>query len=155
MASARDTATFFTEGSASQFQYVLSLYPQALKLKAERKTKKPEELIKLDNWWVKPLKFRFKKRSSMSLTLAFVNTDINFSDLIIVYLCPKYRSYMLETLIGRLKMHVLINLNVKKYIFTQNFAFLNGILRVRVLIENGVIKLEFCELQITYRLSIT
>lgn len=61
MASARDTATFFTEGSASQFQYVLSLYPQALKLKAERKTKKPEELIKLDNWWVETSQIQFKK----------------------------------------------------------------------------------------------
>lgn len=61
MASARDTATFFTEGSASQFQYVLSLYPQALKLKAERKTKKPEELIKLDNWWVILEKTPFKR----------------------------------------------------------------------------------------------
>jgi hypothetical protein len=30
----------------------LKLYPEALKLKADRKTKKPEELIKLDNWWV-------------------------------------------------------------------------------------------------------
>ena len=52
-------------------------------------------------------------------------------------------------------MHVFVNLNVKKYIFTENFGFLNGIVRVRVLIENGVIKLEFCELQITYRLFIT
>lgn len=52
MASARDTATFFTEGSASQFEHVLSLYPEALRLKAETKNKKPEELIKLDNWWV-------------------------------------------------------------------------------------------------------
>lgn len=50
MASAKDTATFFQHGTASQFEHVLSLYPQALKLKAERKTKKPEELIKLDNW---------------------------------------------------------------------------------------------------------
>lgn len=50
MASAKDTATFFQHGTSSQFEQVLSLYPQALKLKAERKTKKPEELIKLDNW---------------------------------------------------------------------------------------------------------
>ncbi|EEB16438.1 conserved hypothetical protein [Pediculus humanus corporis] len=62
MASARDTATFFTEGSASQFQYVLSLYPQALRLKAERKTRKPEELIKLDNWYQNELPMKIKQR---------------------------------------------------------------------------------------------
>ena len=50
MASPKDTATFFTEGSSNQFEYVLSLYPEALRLKAEKKVKKPEELIKLDNW---------------------------------------------------------------------------------------------------------
>lgn len=52
MASAKDTATFFQHGTAAQFDHVLNLYPQALKLKAERKSKKPEELVKLDNWWV-------------------------------------------------------------------------------------------------------
>lgn len=51
MASVKDTATFFTEGTASQFQHVLSLYPQVLRLKAESK-KKPEDLVKLDSWWV-------------------------------------------------------------------------------------------------------
>lgn len=50
MASVKDTATFFAEGTATQFEHVLKLYPQALRLKADRKTKKPEELIKLDNW---------------------------------------------------------------------------------------------------------
>lgn len=50
MASVRDTATFFLEGTASQFEHVIKLYPQALRLKADRKNKKPEELIKLDNW---------------------------------------------------------------------------------------------------------
>ena len=54
MASVKDTATFFAEGTATQFEHVLKLYPQALRLKAENhKSKKPEELIKLDNWWVK------------------------------------------------------------------------------------------------------
>lgn len=52
MASVKDTATFFAKGTSNQFEYVLKLYPEALKLKADRKTKKPEELIKLDNWWV-------------------------------------------------------------------------------------------------------
>lgn len=50
MASVKDTATFFTEGTASQFQHVLSLYPQVLRLKAESKNKKPEDLVKLDSW---------------------------------------------------------------------------------------------------------
>lgn len=50
MASVKDTATFFAEGTVSQFDHVLKLYPQALRLKADHKTKKPEELIKLDNW---------------------------------------------------------------------------------------------------------
>jgi hypothetical protein len=30
----------------------LKLYPEALKLKADQKNKKEEELMKLDNWWV-------------------------------------------------------------------------------------------------------
>ena len=50
MASVKDTATFFAEGTATQFEHVLKLYPQALRLKADHKSKKPEELIKLDNW---------------------------------------------------------------------------------------------------------
>lgn len=50
MASVKDTATFFAEGTATQFDHVLKLYPQALRLKADHKSKKPEELIKLDNW---------------------------------------------------------------------------------------------------------
>lgn len=50
MASAKDTATFFTHGTCQHYEQVLKLYPQALRLKADRKAKKPEELIKLDNW---------------------------------------------------------------------------------------------------------
>lgn len=50
MASVKDTATFFAEGTATQFEHVLKLYPQALRLKADHRSKKPEELIKLDNW---------------------------------------------------------------------------------------------------------
>lgn len=45
-----DTATFFVEGASNQFEHVLSLYPQALRIHAESKTRKPDELIKLDNW---------------------------------------------------------------------------------------------------------
>lgn len=50
MASAKDTATFFLHGTCAHFEQVLKLYPQALKLKADAKAKKAEELIKLDNW---------------------------------------------------------------------------------------------------------
>ncbi|XP_012151970.1 protein amun isoform X3 [Megachile rotundata] len=62
MASVKDTATFFAEGTASQFEHVLKLYPQALRLKADRKTKKPEELIKLDNWYQNELPKKIKSR---------------------------------------------------------------------------------------------
>ncbi|XP_008544995.1 uncharacterized protein LOC130663007 [Microplitis mediator] len=62
MASVRDTATFFAEGTASQFEHVIKLYPQALRLKADRKTKKPEELIKLDNWYQNELPKKIKSR---------------------------------------------------------------------------------------------
>lgn len=63
MASAKDTATFFQHGTSSQFEQVLKLYPQALKLKSEQKTnKKPEELIKLDNWYQNELPKKIKSR---------------------------------------------------------------------------------------------
>ncbi|KAG8221903.1 hypothetical protein J437_LFUL006722 [Ladona fulva] len=62
MASVKDTATFFTKGTSSQFEHVLRLYPEALRLKAERKTKKPEELIKLDNWFQNDLPKKIKSR---------------------------------------------------------------------------------------------
>lgn len=68
MAALKDTATFFVEGSCSQFQRVLGLYPQALKLKAEAKTKKPEELIKLDNWYTDTL------TTLLSCTLLYYTT---------------------------------------------------------------------------------
>ncbi|XP_054284680.1 uncharacterized protein LOC129001438 [Macrosteles quadrilineatus] len=62
MASTKDTATFFSTGSASQFEHVLSLYPQVLRLKAEKKNKKPEELIKLDDWYQNELPKKIKSR---------------------------------------------------------------------------------------------
>lgn len=46
----KDTGTFFLQGSSKQFEHVLKLYPQVLKLKAYQRTKKPEELIRLDDW---------------------------------------------------------------------------------------------------------
>ena len=51
MASVRDSAVFFTEGTHYQFEYMLNLYPEALRCKAENhKSRKAEELVKLDNW---------------------------------------------------------------------------------------------------------
>lgn len=51
MASVKtDTGSFFLQGNSKQFDYVLKLYPEVLKLKAQNKNKKPEELIKLDDW---------------------------------------------------------------------------------------------------------
>lgn len=46
----KDTGSFFVHGNSKQFDYVLKLYPQVLKLKALTRNKKPEELIKLDDW---------------------------------------------------------------------------------------------------------
>lgn len=47
----KDTSSFFLHGSSKQFDYVLKLYPQVLKLKSyQRSAKKPEELIRLDDW---------------------------------------------------------------------------------------------------------
>lgn len=62
MASVKDTASFFAHGNSKQFDYVLKLYPQVLKLKAEKRTKKPEELIRLDDWYQNELPKRIKQR---------------------------------------------------------------------------------------------
>ncbi|CAH0563432.1 unnamed protein product [Brassicogethes aeneus] len=56
------TAMFFSEGTCSQYEQVLKLYPQALKLKADRRPKKPEELIKLDDWYQNELPKKIKSR---------------------------------------------------------------------------------------------
>lgn len=50
MSATHNTAHFFTNGNPKQFEYVLSLYPQVLRMKAELRQKKPEELVKLDEW---------------------------------------------------------------------------------------------------------
>ena len=49
-ATLRDPRVFFSQGSAAQFDYVMGLYEEAVKLKAEQKNKKPEEFLKLDKW---------------------------------------------------------------------------------------------------------
>lgn len=60
--SINKTSNFFSDGTAEQFQHVMNLYPQVLKLKAQSKNKKPEELIKLDNWYQNELPKKIKAR---------------------------------------------------------------------------------------------
>ncbi|XP_019760956.1 uncharacterized protein LOC109538250 [Dendroctonus ponderosae] len=62
MATAKATAKFFTHGTCEQYEQVLKLYPQAIRLKADNKAKKPEELIKLDNWYQNELPKKIKSR---------------------------------------------------------------------------------------------
>ncbi|CAD7094017.1 unnamed protein product [Hermetia illucens] len=62
MASVKDTASFFAYGNSKQFDYCLKLYPEVLKLKAEKRCKKPEELIRLDDWYQNELPRRIKQR---------------------------------------------------------------------------------------------
>ncbi|CAG0881739.1 unnamed protein product [Darwinula stevensoni] len=61
MASMKDTKTFFEKGTPAQFEYVLSIYDDALRLKAEQK-KKPEELLKLDKWYQEELPKNLRQR---------------------------------------------------------------------------------------------
>ena len=44
------TKDFFETATPGQFEWVLNLYDQALRLKAESKSSKPENVIKLDKW---------------------------------------------------------------------------------------------------------
>lgn len=61
-AAMKDPRTFFTQGTAAQFDYVYNLYEEAVKLKAEQKNRKPEEFLKLDKWYQKELPVRIKAR---------------------------------------------------------------------------------------------
>ncbi|XP_017061603.1 cell wall protein RBR3 [Drosophila ficusphila] len=51
MSNGKATVSFFENGSTTQFEYCYQLYPQVLKLKAEKRCKKPQELIRLDQWY--------------------------------------------------------------------------------------------------------
>lgn len=62
MASVKDTASFFTHGNTEQFDFVLKLYPQVLRLRAEKRSKKPEELLRLDDWYQNELPKLIKRR---------------------------------------------------------------------------------------------
>ncbi|XP_005189623.1 uncharacterized protein LOC131803002 [Musca domestica] len=58
----KDTASFFENGTTEQFDYCYKLYPEVLKLKAEKRNKKPQELIRLDEWYQNVLPKLIKER---------------------------------------------------------------------------------------------
>ncbi|XP_055313144.1 uncharacterized protein LOC129574753 [Sitodiplosis mosellana] len=58
----KDTGSFFAHGNSKQFDFVLKLYPEVLQLKAFTRCKKPEELIRLDDWYQNELPKRIKQR---------------------------------------------------------------------------------------------
>lgn len=62
MANGSETAIFLKYGTSAEFETILKLYENALKLKAAEKTKKPEELLKLDNWYQNELPKKIKSR---------------------------------------------------------------------------------------------
>ncbi|XP_030380929.1 probable serine/threonine-protein kinase ifkB isoform X2 [Scaptodrosophila lebanonensis] len=62
MSNGKATASFFENGSTSQFEYCFKLYPEVLKLKAEKRSKKPQELIRLDAWYQNELPGLIKAR---------------------------------------------------------------------------------------------
>merc|ERR1719262_1442362 len=62
MASNMTTKNFFAEGTPKQFEWTLEQYDQALRLKAESKSSKPENVIKLDKWYQNELPKKIKSR---------------------------------------------------------------------------------------------
>ncbi|KAM8720061.1 hypothetical protein ACLKA7_006160 [Drosophila subpalustris] len=62
MSNGKATASFFENGSTTQFEYCYKLYPEVLKMKAEKKSKKPQELIRLDQWFQNELPGLIKAR---------------------------------------------------------------------------------------------
>lgn len=56
------TKNFFESGSSNQFEWVLALYDEVLRLKAEAKSQKPENVIKLDKWYQNDLPKKIKSR---------------------------------------------------------------------------------------------
>ena len=51
MVSKMNTKDFFGKGTPNQYDFILAQYDQALRLKAESKSSKPENIIKLDKWY--------------------------------------------------------------------------------------------------------
>ncbi|XP_034490117.1 ubiquitin carboxyl-terminal hydrolase 36 [Drosophila innubila] len=62
MSNGKATASFFENGSTTQFEYCYKLYPEVLKMKAEKRSKKPQELIRLDQWFQNELPGLIKAR---------------------------------------------------------------------------------------------
>ena len=61
--TSKDIASFFEKGTSHQFEYCYKLYPQVLKLKADKKgDKKALELIRLDEWYQNQLPKLIKAR---------------------------------------------------------------------------------------------
>ena len=51
MVSKMNTKDFFGKGTPNQYDFILAQYDQALRLKAESKSSKPENIIKQDKWY--------------------------------------------------------------------------------------------------------
>merc|ERR1719461_920162 len=66
MASRMNTKVFFAEGTPNQYDFTLTLYDKALRLKAESKSSKPENVIKLDKWYQNELPKKIKSRGKES-----------------------------------------------------------------------------------------
>lgn len=64
MTSVTTSTHFFQNGNSAQFEYMLNLYPEVLKLKAENRGsgKKAERLIRLDEWYQNTLPKLIQKR---------------------------------------------------------------------------------------------
>merc|ERR1719262_1449523 len=62
MASRMNTKDFFGKGTPNQYDFTLTQYDQALRLKAENKSSKPENVIKLDKWYQNELPKKIKSR---------------------------------------------------------------------------------------------
>merc|ERR1712172_265262 len=57
-----NTKDFFGKGTPNQYEFTLNKYDQALRLKAEAKSSKPENVIKLDKWYQNDLPKKIKSR---------------------------------------------------------------------------------------------
>merc|ERR1712001_635505 len=66
MASKMNTKDFFGKGTPNQYDFTLTQYDQALRLKAESKSSKPENVIKLDKWYQNELPKKIKSRGKDS-----------------------------------------------------------------------------------------
>ncbi|KAH8267153.1 hypothetical protein KR026_001042 [Drosophila bipectinata] len=62
MSNGNVSASFFENGTTTQFEYCYQMYPEVLKLKAEKRSKKPQELIRLDQWYQNELPKLIKAR---------------------------------------------------------------------------------------------